>query len=196
MALTRRSPTGSSPSFFRCPVILMSRPPRFGSRSAEHRVAVSGMNGIGSCILAFTRDVGRRGREKAIVRTATVLSLAFLLVHCSSPGKPAEKSSSPDVAQRPMDSGTADASCVAPANADTFDADSGVGCRPSLNCSPQADGGERCASGCGVSQYELLCTGAGTSFAPLPADALNCSSEGLPGQLPNLLHFCCACPSN
>jgi hypothetical protein len=160
-------------------------------RRAEHRVAVSGMSGM---VLAFLL-LGEEGREKAM-RTATVFSLAFLLVHCSSSGNPAEKSSSPVVAQRAMDSGIADASCVAPASADTFDADSGIGCRPSLDCYPQADGGEMCGSGCRASQYELLCTGVGPSFAPHPADALNCRSEGLPGQTANLLHYCCACPSN
>ncbi len=42
---------------------------------------------------------------------------------------------------------------------------------PSPDCYPQADGGEMCGSGCLASQYELLCTGVGPSFAPHPADA-------------------------
>jgi hypothetical protein len=129
------------------------------------------------------------------MRTLTVLSVAFFLVQCSasggSVGQPTPKVQDQQ-AKGPMDA----AACVAPTSADTFEADSGIGCRPSLDCSPQSDGGEVCTSGCLASQYELLCTGVGTSFAPHPADALNCSLEGLPGQTANLLHYCCACPSN
>jgi hypothetical protein len=138
-----------------------------------------------------------------------VLSIAFLFVHCSSSGNPDGKSSStvlPAKADAAVMTGTDDGearaadatadgpACVAPASAGTFDEDSGIGCRPSLDCTPQADGGEMCVSGCMASQYELLCTGVGTSFAPHPAGALNCSPEGIPGQIANLLRFCCACP--
>jgi hypothetical protein len=130
------------------------------------------------------------------MRTLGLMSIALLFVQCSATNGNSSRSSSLLARQSdaaPSDSGMAP-SCSVPANANGFDADSGIGCQPANDsCESAEDGSLTCSSGCAATQYELRCTGKGDSGAALPSADLNCTIQGVPGQIFNLIHYCCSC---
>ncbi|MGO8997045.1 MAG: hypothetical protein ACLQVI_27330 [Polyangiaceae bacterium] len=136
--------------------------------------------------------------------------LAALLVACggrATSGSSQSSSGSGADTGNNADQGGASA-CVYPANADTLNAATGVGCSPesagqtcqvSNGATVLPDGGvangtETCTSLCGASEYELTCTSGSPNpnGIPDPDPSLGCTIIPIPTPS-DALFYCCPC---
>ncbi len=148
--------------------------------SLDGRITMSGTaqsGAVRSCRKMGKSSPVRGGSADATVHGMSKIAVgvaALLLVHCSS----SSPTSPPSKASNDLTSGAS--SCMAPGVANTLDA--GYGCQQ----------GTQTQTGCTSSEYELVCFGTDAGAAA-PATSLNCNTEAIPGQIANLMHYCCAC---